>query len=106
MIGITGATGLVGFTLCSHLLDLGYVLKLFVRNPNDECLKDLDATIVQGDLNNLDALDQFCKSVHTVIPIIDIILVNHKNPIKKGIEKIQSLLILFSVLLIILRKVL
>ena len=46
---LTGATGYIGYNIAKQLLQTGYSLRFFVRNPKD-CILGMNAEIITGDI--------------------------------------------------------
>lgn len=65
-IGITGAAGHLGATICRTLLDKGHQVVAFVHN-DVAALKDLAVTIVKGDVMNRASLTAFMADCDAVI---------------------------------------
>lgn len=47
---LTGATGYIGYNIAKQLLQTGYSLRFFVRNPKD-CILGMNAEIITGILD-------------------------------------------------------
>ena len=65
-IGITGAAGHLGATICRTLIDKGYEVIAFVHNDT-EALEGLPITIVRGDILDRDSLKTFITQCDAVI---------------------------------------
>ena len=53
---ITGATGTTGFPAAKELLELGFPVRAFARNPNKpsaQKLKEMGSEIFVGDMNDI-----------------------------------------------------
>jgi uncharacterized protein YbjT (DUF2867 family) len=65
LVLVTGATGYIGGRLVTHLLDVGYRVRVFARQA--ERLRDYPwiskVEVVEGDANDVAALDKALKSV-------------------------------------------
>ena len=65
LVLVTGATGYIGGRLVTHLLDVGYRVRVFARQA--ERLRDYPwiskVEVVEGDANDVVALDKALKSV-------------------------------------------
>ncbi len=64
MILITGATGLVGRNLVSHLVEAGWPVRVYVQSRRGEWPDGVD--VVRGRLDDAGALHQAMQRVHTV----------------------------------------
>lgn len=68
LVAITGATGFIGTHLCRILLERGYDVRILARNPAAaQPLIEQGVTLVAGDLQNSDALNQLVAGTTTVI---------------------------------------
>lgn len=65
-IGITGAAGHLGATICRTLIDKGYEVVAFVHNDM-EALKDLPIRIIRGDILDRNSLTSFIAECDAVI---------------------------------------
>jgi uncharacterized protein YbjT (DUF2867 family) len=65
LVLVTGATGYIGGRLVTHLLDVGYRVRVFARQADR--LRDYPwiskVEVVEGDANDVEALDNALKSV-------------------------------------------
>ncbi len=76
-VGVTGATGHIGYVICQQLLGMGYEVVALVRQvPNH--LKLLPITLVQGDILDLDSLKKFMSQCDVVIHTAALIGLSHK----------------------------
>ncbi|MGI6680034.1 MAG: NAD-dependent epimerase/dehydratase family protein [Bdellovibrionota bacterium] len=67
---VTGANGYVGQNVCRELLHHGYKVKAMHRKNSDiSTIKDLPLELVEGDLIDIDSLDNACKNVDYVFSI-------------------------------------
>jgi len=73
LIGVTGATGFVGRHLVFALLEAGHKVRVLVRDrtrlAGDGVSDDMAVDIVEGDLNNLAALDSLCAGLDCIIHV-------------------------------------
>jgi dihydroflavonol-4-reductase len=74
-IAVTGANGHVGANLCRSLLAEGHQVKALVHQ-NINSLTDLDLEIIQGGLDDLDALRRFCKDAEIVFHLAAMISID------------------------------
>ena len=65
-IGVTGSSGLVGFNFCVEALKNNDSLNILIREDT-EYLKQIDAKVYYGDLNDIKVLDKFCKGCDVII---------------------------------------
>lgn len=65
-IGVTGSSGLVGFNFCVEALKNNDSLNILIRKDTDY-LKQIDAKVYYGDLNDIKVLDKFCEGCDVVI---------------------------------------
>ena len=65
-IGVTGSSGLVGFNFCVEALKNNDSLNILIRKETDY-LKQIDAKVYYGDLNDIKVLDKFCKGCDVII---------------------------------------
>ena len=65
-IGVTGASGFVGYNVCKEILANGDSLNLLIRE-DVSYLKDLKCKKFYGDLNNLKSIEAFCDSCDVII---------------------------------------
>ena len=65
-IGVTGASGLVGYNVCKEILANGDSLNLLIRE-DVSYLQDLKCKKFYGDLNNLKSIEEFCDSCDVII---------------------------------------
>jgi len=78
-IAVTGANGHVGANLCRSLLTEGHRVKALIHQ-NINSLKGLNIEIVQGSLNDLNALRSLCKDAEIVFHLAAMISIDgHKN---------------------------
>lgn len=76
-IGITGAAGHLGATICRSLIEKGYEVIAFVHN-DVEALKDLPLTIVRGDILDRASLKTFITQCDAVIHAAGAIELSYK----------------------------
>ena len=76
-IGITGAAGHLGATICRSLIEKGYEVVAFVHN-DVEALKDLPISIVRGDILNRDSVKAFMNECDAVIHAASLIELSYK----------------------------
>lgn len=78
-IAITGASGHIGNNLCRYLIDKGFEIKALIYR-DDKALRDLPMiTIVKGNVNSTDALNELIKNTDIVIHTAATISVNDNN---------------------------
>lgn len=78
-IAVTGANGHVGANLCRSLLSEGHQVKALVHH-NVNSLKGLNLDIIQGSLQDLNALRSLCKDSEIVFHLAAMISIDgHKN---------------------------
>ena len=65
-IGVTGSSGLVGFNFCVEALKNNDSLNILIREDT-EYLRQIDAEVYYGDLNDIKVLDKFCKGCDVII---------------------------------------
>tara|TARA_Y100000748_G_scaffold195091_1_gene163367 strand:+ start:461 stop:1444 length:984 start_codon:yes stop_codon:yes gene_type:complete len=65
-IGVTGSSGLVGFNFCVEALKNNDSLNILIREDTDY-LKQIDAKVYYGDLNDIKVLDKFCEGCDVII---------------------------------------
>ena len=65
-IGVTGSSGLVGFNFCVEALKNNESLNILIRKETDY-LKQIDAKVYYGDLNDIKVLDKFCEGCDVII---------------------------------------
>ena len=65
-IGVTGSSGLVGFNFCKEALKNNETLNILIRKDT-EYLKQIDANIFYGDLNDKKVLDEFCEGCDVIV---------------------------------------
>ena len=65
-IGVTGSSGLVGFNFCVEALKNNDSLNILIREDT-EYLRQIDAEIYYGDLNDIKVLDKFCEGCDVII---------------------------------------
>ena len=65
-IGVTGSSGLVGFNFCVEALKNNDSLNILIRKDTDY-LRQIDAKVYYGDLNDIKVLDKFCKGCDVII---------------------------------------
>ena len=65
-VGVTGASGLVGYNVCKEILANGDSLNVLIRE-DVSYLKDLKCKKFYGDLNNLKSIEEFCDSCDVII---------------------------------------
>ena len=65
-IGVTGASGLVGYNVCKEILANGDSLNILLRE-DVSYLKGLKCKKFYGDLNNLESIEKFCDSCDVII---------------------------------------
>ncbi|MCP4842966.1 MAG: SDR family NAD(P)-dependent oxidoreductase, partial [Halieaceae bacterium] len=65
---VTGATGFIGHSLCKQLLSQGFAVRILARSPMRAAeLESLGATVVQGDLDNSEALVSLISGCSAII---------------------------------------
>ena len=65
-IGVTGSSGLVGFNFCKEALKNNDTLNILIRKDT-EYLKQIDANVFYGDLNDKKVLDEFCEGCDVIV---------------------------------------
>lgn len=65
-VGVTGASGLVGYNVCKEILDNGDELNILVRE-DVSYLSELSCNRFYGDLNSTDTLEKFCEGCDIII---------------------------------------
>ena len=65
-IGVTGSSGLVGFNFCVEALKNNDSLNILIRKDTDY-LKQIDAKVYYGDLNDIKVLNKFCEGCDVII---------------------------------------
>ena len=65
-IGVTGSSGLVGFNFCVEALKNNDSLNILIREDT-EYLRQIDAEVYYGDLNDIKVLDKFCEGCDVII---------------------------------------
>ena len=65
-IGVTGSSGLVGFNFCVEALKNNDSLNILIRKDTDY-LRQIDAKVYYGDLNDIKVLDKFCEGCDVII---------------------------------------
>ena len=65
-IGVTGSSGLVGFNFCKEALKNNDSLNILIRKDTNY-LKQIDAKIFYGDLNDKEVLDKFCEGCDVIV---------------------------------------
>ena len=65
-IGVTGSSGLVGFNFCKEAQKNNDRLNILIRKDTDY-LKQIDAKVFYGDLNNKEVLDKFCEGCEVIV---------------------------------------
>jgi len=78
-IAITGISGHIGNNVARALRKNGHELKALVQNVQADSLKGIDATYIQGDLFNKDALDDLLKEADFLIHIAGKISMDSKH---------------------------
>lgn len=69
---VTGATGNQGGAIARHLLQRGFTVRAFVRDPNKpaaQALKQAGAELLEGDLNDRTSLDRSLQGVSGVFSV-------------------------------------
>jgi dihydroflavonol-4-reductase len=91
---VTGATGFVGSHLVERLLKDGYHVKCLVRNKNKlKWLENLKIEVVEGDLNNLDALKQGAADVDVIFHLAGVLFgLNESDFYEGNVQGVQNLL--------------
>jgi dihydroflavonol-4-reductase len=74
-IAVTGASGHVGANLCRSLIAEGHIVKALVHTHSDS-LKGLDLEIIQGGINDLEALRKLCKDTEIVFHLAAVISID------------------------------
>ena len=74
-VAVTGASGHIGNVLCRKLIELGYSVKAFYHS-DAASLKDLQLTMVQGDVLNPTAVRNLLTGCDYVINCAAIISIN------------------------------
>jgi nucleoside-diphosphate-sugar epimerase len=64
-VALTGATGFIGRAVLTELRAHGHDVRVLVRDPSRA--KDMKAQVIEGDLNNRDALDALMSGTESVI---------------------------------------
>jgi dihydroflavonol-4-reductase len=92
-IAVTGANGHVGANLCRRLLAEGHQVKALVHQ-NINSLKGLNIEIVQGGLQDLNALRSLCKDSEVVFHLAAMISIDgHKNKLMEvNVEGTKNLI--------------
>ena len=65
-IGVTGSSGLVGFNFCVEALKNNDSLNILIREDT-EYLRQIDAEVYYGDLNDIKVLDKLCEGCDVII---------------------------------------
>ena len=68
LIALTGATGFIGRSIVQKLLEAGYSVRVLIRSESGASwLRELDVTLVWGDLENRSSLEQLVTGVGAVV---------------------------------------
>lgn len=70
---LTGATGFVGTEILKTLLDKGYRVKAFVRDPGKLAVKDEKIEIVKGDILDVESVNKGVVGSDVVVNLVGII---------------------------------
>lgn len=91
---ITGATGFIGRHLAEKLHDKGRQIKCLIRNRRqNDFLKQLDAEMVYGDLNDIDSIKKALQGVDTVYHAAgEVFSVQEDNYYKVNVAGLKNLL--------------
>ena len=65
-IGITGASGLVGFNFCEEALSKGDSLNILIRKDS-YATDNIKAQKFYGDLNNTNVVESFCDGCEVIV---------------------------------------
>ncbi len=77
-VAITGASGHIGNCLARELSDQGIAVKVLLHNFEND-LRSLNVDIVNGDLLNIDSIDQLCDDVDIVYHLAAKIAIDKKD---------------------------
>jgi dihydroflavonol-4-reductase len=94
-IAITGISGHIGNNVARVLLKKGHSLNALVQNPQSPAIQDIDATYVQGDMFNEQALDSICKDADLMLHIagkISLYSSDKKEIYKVNIEGVKNVI--------------
>lgn len=96
-IAVTGANGHVGANLCRSLLAEGHQVKALIHQ-NINSLKGLNIEIVQGSLNDLNALRSLCKDAEIVFHLAAMISIDgQKNKLLEvNVEGTKNLILVIQ----------
>lgn len=78
IIAVTGATGLLGAALCRHLLQDGYQVRCLIRQY-DRSISGMPLECIQGNLHDLESLDQLCTGADVVFHVAGLISIGQKS---------------------------
>lgn len=78
IIGLTGASGHIGNCLIRELLKQGYSIKALIRELNVDFLPK-ETQLIQGDLLNLQSLQELCKGADIIIHTAAIISIDNRH---------------------------
>ena len=90
---VIGATGNQGGHVARALLDAGWTVHAFTRNPaspNAQILKDKGAILVQGDLSDLDSLKAAIRHVTGIFSVQNFWDLGLKEEVRLGSNVIQA----------------
>jgi len=77
-IGVTGANGHVGANLIRLLLEEGYLIRALIHK-NTNALSELPIEMCQGDLFDINSLDEFCQDMDAIIHCAGLIGIERKE---------------------------